>query len=209
MLRISLVVLILLAAAPVMAQSPYVAGSIGADISRFSHSESDLVPLPTDDSEVVSGSLRVGTAIGSNWGVDLEFERGGRSRSSGPAFIPLLQTGLPPSAILGTIATAISAIPIPIDSRSETRPRRSNPQATAWARQEVSNSVDLVYLAGIAFSRERSDTTDTVIPGPRLPPQTFRNTLIRYGTHPVVGVEARIGLTSKLRLIPGFRLQGL
>jgi hypothetical protein len=79
----------------------------------------------------------------------------------------------------------------------------------AWARQTLGSSVDLAYLGGIAFTRDRSDVSQSVTPGLRLPPTTYRSTVIEYATRPLVGVEARVGLTSRLRLIPGFRVQGL
>ena len=61
-------------AAAVHAQSPYVAATIGADVSRLSHTDSNLSSGPSGDSEVVSWSLRVGTDVGQNWGTELEFE---------------------------------------------------------------------------------------------------------------------------------------
>jgi hypothetical protein len=41
------------------------------------------------------------------------------------------------------------------------------------------------------------------------PNSAFRSTTISYGTRPLAGVEARIGFTSHVRLIPGVRLQGI
>ena len=55
------------------AQSPYVAATIGADVSRVSHTDSNLYSSPSNDAEVLSGSLRVGSSLGTNWGVELEF----------------------------------------------------------------------------------------------------------------------------------------
>src|SRR5437867_8937520 len=50
----------------ISAQSPYVAATIGADVSRVGHTDSNLSSTPSSGSEVVSGSVRVGTPVGEN-----------------------------------------------------------------------------------------------------------------------------------------------
>ena len=198
----------------ILAQSPYVAGAIGADVSRSSHASSSLYPSPSNDAEVLSGALRAGTFVGSNWGVELEFVRSGRTNEEGPQIVPLAQGGTFSGTFTvlpaGAAPNAIS-IPIPFDYRSEVRRRHESIDAVAWARQSVSGSVDLVYLGGVAFSRDRSDITQSIGPALRaiVPPTTFRSTFIQYDTRPLVGMEARIRFTSRIRLIPGFRLQAL
>ena len=62
--RLVLAVVFSLVAAVAHAQSPYVAATVGADVSRFSHSTSSLARIPSGDSEVISWSLRAGTAVG-------------------------------------------------------------------------------------------------------------------------------------------------
>ena len=208
----------------ISAQSPYVAGALAADVSRVGRTDSSFYSAPSTDSEVVSGALRVGTSIGPRWGVELEFVRSGRSNTQGSIAIPVLQAGfvsatigqaLPAGVVPGNIA-----FPVPFDYRSEMTRRTTTLDAVAWASQPVSGSVEIVYLGGIAFSRERSVMTHIVSPVLRttappptavvlLPTTTFRSALIQYDTRPLVGMEARIGLASKLRLVPGLRLQGL
>jgi hypothetical protein len=210
--------------APAMAQSPYVAGAIGADVSRVSHADSSLFSSPSSGAEVLSGALRVGTSVGPNWGVELEFARSGRTEEQGPIVSPLALAGSISGAIQGTstlttITQLLPAgtvpgsipIPIPFDYQSDVRTRHSSVDAVAWARQSVGGRVDLVYLGGIAFSRDRSDLTEAITPVLRTiaPPETFHSTFIDYATRPLVGMEARIKFTSRLRLIPGFRVQGL
>ena len=199
--------------APALAQSPYVAGAIGADVSRSSHGDSSFYPSPSNGSEVLSGALRVGTSINGLWGVELEYVRSGRSSDETPTFNPLAQavsTSVNFVQLLPGIAQSIP-IPFPYDYRSEIRRRHTSMNAVAWARQPVGGAVDLVYLAGIAFTRERSDVTQNIIPVVRtiVPPSPIRTTFTEYATRPLVGVEARIGLTSRLRLVPGLRVQGL
>jgi len=215
MVRVALVMALSLVAGPALAQSPYVAGAIGADVSRFSHATSNLYASPSNDAEVLSGALRVGTSVGSNWGVELEFVRAGRSHTEGPVVSPLLQAGsvsatitqlLPPGVVPGTIP-----IPVPFEYRSDVTRRHASVDAVAFVRQTAGSMVDLVYLGGLAFSRERADVAQSVVPVFRTiaSPATFRSTFIQYDTRPLVGMEARIRFTSRIRLIPGFRLQGL
>ena len=205
------------------AQSPYVAGAISADVARVSHADSSLYSTPTNDAEVLSGALRVGTSVGSNWGVELEFVRSGRTSEQRPLITPLAVTGgittnieqLLPAGVL----TGYTVSTIPFDYRSDVRRRHESVDAVAWVRQSIGGSVDLVYLGGLAFSRDRSDMTQSITPirgtpftlppAVILPPITYRSTLIEYSTRPLVGMEARIGLTSRLRLVPGIRVQGL
>jgi len=75
------------------------------------------------------------------------------------------------------------------------------------------SKVDLVYLAGVAFSHQRIEVSQTFPTVVRqllpVPAGSFRTTIVDYSTRPLVGAEARIGLTSHVRLIPGLRLQGL
>ena len=205
--------------APVRAQT-YVAGAIGADVSRVSHTDSSLISSPGNGAEVLSGALRVGTSVGSNWGVELEFARSGRSNEEGPIIGPLVETGVPTN-IAQLLPTGLvpGNIPIPFsfDYRLEVRRRQTSVDAVAWARQSAGGSVDLVYLGGIAFARDRSDVTESinVSPGPlsqairAFVPQSFSSSSIEYAARPLVGMEARIQLTSRLRLIPGLRVQGL
>jgi hypothetical protein len=207
-----LAVVLSLVAAAALAQSPYVAATVGADVSRFSHSTSSLTRLPSSDSEVISWSLRAGTSVGENWGVELEFVKSGRSRVEGPFGVqPLIPaTGTVPGGTI--IVSPLPNIPSPIAFQTDVRRSHSDFDTVAWARQRVAGSVDLVYLGGVAFSRQRSEITQTFptvlalfAPGGG----TFRTTTINYSTRPLVGAEARIALTSHMRLVPGIRLQGL
>ena len=63
MVRVAVAVLISFMAASARAQTPYVAGTIGADVARVSHTESNFVPNTSGNNEVWSASLRVGTAV--------------------------------------------------------------------------------------------------------------------------------------------------
>ena len=219
MVRLVLTLLVVLFAASVRAQSAYVAGTIGADVSRVSHTDSNFYSSP-DGTETLSGSVRVGSAIGPNWGVELEFVHSGRSHDQvTPSVQPLATatsiTGAPPVALQGFTFTSASANVIPIRFvQSDVRQSHSDLDALIWVRQGVGGTVDLVYLGGVAFSRQRTEITQNFptilgLLAPLPPNSAFRSTTISYGTRPLAGVEARIRFTSHVRLIPGVRLQGI
>jgi len=199
----------------ISAQSPYVAATIGADVSRVSHTDSNLYSSPSNDAEVLSGSLRVGSSLGTNWGVELEFVRSGRSHQSQFPIVSLLAGGVNIGSVAPIVAGGVSPVGIPISSivnfQTDVRSSHSDLDAVLWARQRLGGSIDMVYLGGLVFSRERVDVTQTFPAGIRAlaPSGGFRTTLIDYGTRPLVGVESRIRMTSHMRLMPGLRLQGL
>jgi hypothetical protein len=87
--------------------------------------------------------------------------------------------------------------------------------------QELSERVSLVYLAGMAFNRStfESESRFEILPLPPgfpLPPgitipgilPTTTKTVM-YGVRPLAGIEARIGLTEQVDLVPGLRLHGI
>ena len=219
MFRLVLTFVVVLFAAGARAQSAYVAGTIGADISRVTHADSNFSSSP-DGSETLSGSVRVGSALGPNWGVELEFVQSARSDDQvRPLVSPLAATtsitGAPAITVQGFTFTAASPNVIPIRYvESEIRQSHSDLDALLWARQAVGGSVDLVYLGGAAFSRQRTEVSQTFptilgLFAPLPPNSAFRSTTISYGVRPLAGIEARVGLTSHVRLIPGVRLQGI
>jgi hypothetical protein len=213
--RIAFACVLCFVAASARAQSPYVAGTIGADVSRVSHTDSSVYSSPSNDAEVVSGSLRVGTSLGEAWGVELEFVRSGRSHQSQiPIFSPLAG-GVNIASATSILSGGASPVGIPISSivnlQTDVRSSHSDLDAVLWARQRLGGSIDMVYLGGLVFSRERVDVTQTfpTVIRALVPSGGFRTTLIDYGTRPLVGVESRIRMTSHMRLMPGLRLQGV
>lgn len=220
MVRLALTLLVVLFAASARAQSAYVAGTIGADVSRVSHTDANFISSSPNGSETLSGSVRVGTAVGSSWGVELEFVQSAHSHDQVTPVVSPLATNTsiasaPVITLPGVTLTSASNSVIPIRFvESDIRQSHSDFDASVWVRQAVGGSVDLVYLGGIAFSRQRSEITQnfpTILGlfAPLPPNSAFRSTTISYGTRPLAGVEARIGFTSRVRLIPGVRLQGI
>src|SRR5205809_268374 len=86
----------------------------------------------------------------------------------------------------------VGAVSVPISSvvnfQTDVRSSHSDLDAVLWARQRFGGSIDMVYLGGLVFSRERVDVTQTFPTGIRAlaPSGGFRTTLIDYGTRPLV-----------------------
>jgi len=199
--------------APAWAQSPYVAGAIGAEIVRSTSVESSGSTFGSGNGESWSGAIRMGTLVAPRFGVELEFLRPGaiEGDGGGPFYIAadveravvgdLVAHGLVPNAAI-----------FPIISQ-QTRIRATTVSTLAFARQAVGARVDLVYLGGLGFSRVEHEI-EFGIPrqllaagGLILPPYRTRTT--RYGVGPIVGAEARIGMTEHARLVAGVRLHAL
>lgn len=218
MVAIVVALLFLLAAAPARAQAAYVAGSIGADVSRVNNTNSNVYAASSSSGdETISGSLRVGTAIGQNWGVELEFVHSGRSHiETAPGVLPVLasyELALAPTAAMPGSISASSVIAPIAYYQTDVRRTHSDLDGVIWARQRAGDSVDLVYLGGVAFSRERTVVTQNFPTGIRLlapvPNGRFQTTVIDYGTRPLAGIEARVRFTSHVSLLPGVRMQGI
>jgi hypothetical protein len=150
----------------------------------------------------------------------MEFVHSGRSHDQvTPLVSPLATatsiTGAAPTTLQGVTFNSASANVIPIRFvQSDIRQSHSDLDALIWVRQGVGGNIDLVYLGGIAFSRQRTEIAQdfrTILGlfAPLPPNSGFRTTTTSYGTRPLAGVEARVGFTSHVRLIPGVRLQGI
>lgn len=192
------------APAPASAQT-YVAAVLGADLARSYESSSDGVSYPGGDRDALSWALRAGTAFGSRWGVELEFNRGGELESQNS---PVTYAGL-----FDIPATAPGALSLIYPSPTvETEQRTMTWNATAWVKQPIGSRADLVVLAGSGFSQVTQETEfsfafPSQIPGITRAPYMTKSTA--YGAGPIVGVETRIRMTDHLELTPGLRVQSL
>jgi hypothetical protein len=195
-------------AAPAGAQGTYVGAALTADIVRFSHSETRGTNEQRGG-EAIGFALRVGTPLGSIWGVEAEFVYPSSiENESSPDVFPLF-----PLPTVGPIGTSIeSVIYPPISYQVRTAWRTSTLSTGVWARQGISERVALVYSGGAAFIRTRSDFEFIYTPPRQLGfialPSTSIET-VHYSVRPFVGIGARIGMTEHLELVPAVRLQGL
>jgi hypothetical protein len=202
-----------LLAAPAWAQSPYVAGAIGAEIMRSTSVESPGSTFGSGNGESWNGAIRVGTLVAPRFGVELEFLRPGaiEDHSNGPVYIAadIQRAVVGPLAAYGLV-TGGAIFPI---ISQQTRISATTLSTLAFARQAVGERVDLVYLGGLGFSRVVHEIELgiprllTAAGQPVVQPYSTRTT--RYGVGPIVGAETRIGMTEHARLVAGVRLHAL
>jgi hypothetical protein len=206
-------------ASPAFAQGPYVSASIGGDIVRVSGADG----VDTQGSgEAVSWSLRVGTPIASRFGVELEFAHPQEITETTTPDVRILKelqgvsyrfvdgVTVPGSYTVTPATVGLSPIVFPPINISVTTSQRNTTLATtAWVRQQVTSRFALQYLGGISFNRITREFSYSTTGVPNifagLVPRSQRS--IEYAVGPVVGTEARIGMTEHLQLVPGVRLQ--
>ncbi len=216
MLRLVLFLALVSTTRPAYAQSIYVAGALGADISLVSGQDSFGIGGPVGGGEALSGAARLGAELASRFGVELEVSRATERRTTS-------QPGLSP------LAGSLSAFLPEVDFRTRT----TTISTTASIRQQVSDNVALAYLGGVVFHRTDSQIEyrglrglaaagslagsgilslragiDPVLPvGLVLPFSRVES--VQYGAGPVVGFEAHIALGDHLQVTPGLRMHGL
>ena len=202
---------LLAAAGTSWAQPAYVGASLMGDIVRTTHTESGGFDGSSGGGEAVGFALRVGTGLGSNWGVELEYARPSVVKKGGELVYPLFASPLTPeqqAAILASLPNAPAIFPpiFPIPRATETRDRHSSVSAVLWANQRVTERVALVYLGGVAFNRFDREYGYSFDFAPTL---FSVSQTVTYSARPVVGLESWIGLTEHVTLMPGLRLLGI
>jgi hypothetical protein len=195
------------------AQSTYVGAALVGDVLRSTHSESTFGLDVPSGGEAIGFALRVGTPLGSRWGIELEFARPGEIEAEFSGAIPLAN-----SVELLTAARApggISPVQLfssPVPYRLRSTQRHSTLTPTVWFTQNLSPKISLVYLAGMGFYRATSESEsrfDILPAGITIPIVLPSIKTVTYGVRPVAGFEARIKLTDQVDLVPGVRLHGL
>lgn len=202
------------------AQSIYVAGALGADISLASGQESVGFSVPMGGGEALSGAARLGTVLNDRFGVELEVSRAGEIRNTSRSGGPLPLAG---------------ALPIFLPE-IESRTRITTVSTTASLRQQVGDRVALVYLGGIVFHRTDSRMDyrglralpalggvtlggsgfafgdlqfDRIVTPVGIALPSTRVESVRYGAGPVVGFEAHIGYGEHFLIVPSIRMHSL
>ncbi|MET0212021.1 MAG: hypothetical protein ABW292_03410 [Vicinamibacterales bacterium] len=196
--------------APAAAQGTYVGAALTGDIVRFSHSETRGINERRSGGEAIGVALRVGTPLGSIWGVEAEFVYPSSiENESSPDVFPLFPLGgIVPIDVPGFG----SVIYPPISYQVRTSWRTSTFSTGVWARHDISERVALVYSGGAAFNRTENEFEFIYTPPPRLGIITLPSALtetVLYSVRPFAGIGARIGMTEHLELVPSVRLQGL
>jgi hypothetical protein len=188
-----------------LAQSAYVVGSIGADISRGRRAANEGFSPPGGGGEALSGALRLGVVPQDRWGIELEIAKSAEmtERSSTQR-----SPTIPDFIFFEGFGRVLDF---------EHRERAMTISTMGSARQRISASVELVYLGGVVFYRISEETrTAQVLRGLRIlrPVElgldlSFDSQTVSYGAGPVAGFEAHIGLGEHMRIVPGIRLHGI
>ena len=217
-MRLVLGVLLLTAlASTASAQSTYIGASFIGDVVRTSGSS---FGGGAGNGETFGGALRVGTPLGQQWGVELEFARTGEIEMMPAGVFPAggieWSSGASGSFSFTDVTASALIFPAP---RFESERRLATISTLLWWNHELSDRVSLVYLGGVAFTRTTWDVRISYpdFPVPPLPLPLGRPTIFpppdlnqettSYGADVAVGFEGRIGMTDHLRLVPGIRLQ--
>jgi hypothetical protein len=188
------------------AEGPYVGVSLVGDLLRRGFYEGGGIGRQDASDEALGFSLRLGVPLGAQWGVETEFVR--------PAAV---ERGFPDGPLPLFLQ---SALPVgPFRYQVETSERTTSFVATAWARHAMSVRTSLVFHGGLAVHRywQLTDASFSIFEsGPIRPgisifpvPTPTRTEAVSYSMRPVVGVEARIGMTEHVALVPSFRVHGI
>jgi hypothetical protein len=216
-------VLMALGARPSSGQSAYVSAALVGDVLLNTHVETSLGRDASSGGEAIGFALRVGTPLGSRWGVELEFTRAGEIESEFDGVIPLGSgvvsttswTSLPPGSVPVEIDALFPILQRPTSYSLQTTQRHSTLSTAVWMNQELSQRVSLVYLAGMGFYRTTFENESRFGNRPLPPGISIPNIFpsitktVTYGVRPLAGIEARIELTEHVDLVPGVRLHGL
>jgi hypothetical protein len=204
---------VFLAAPAAQAQTPYIGASASADVVRFSGAVDGVFDF-NGDGEAFGWSVRAGVPLGERWGIDAEFVRAGNVESDAtfpvdfPSELPFPPSSLTPSQVnLGVFTFIPSSLEFSRKERFDTL------STTAWYRQDITGRFSLVYLGGLAFVRASREVTLPSFDfwcagGPGFPPlcdDTVETTVeesVSYSAAPTVGIEAKIGLTDRLSVVP-------
>ena len=84
--------------------------------------------------------------------------------------------------------------------------------AVAWAEQQLSARMALVFLGGVGFVRSQQEFSVSYSPllgpSPTIFPPYATETVV-YGVGALAGFEARLGLSDRAQLVPGIRLHAI
>jgi hypothetical protein len=208
------VLLVAAAVRPGYAQGAYVSASLTGDVLRLNSVEG-AGGSGSSGGEAIGFALRLGTELGSKWGVEAEFARPAEIESDlSPGIVPLAYNVTVSPTLPGVTTLPDSVVYPRFTYRFRTSQRTTTISAGLWARQELSRSVSLMYIGGAGFHRRTEDASITVEPGPILAampvifPPTSTST-ITYETGAFAGIEGRFNLTEHAHLVAGVRLHGL
>ena len=214
--RVTIVVASLLAASSAWAQGVYVGGAVGAEAVRTSSTESGGITYENGSGDAFAGAIRVGTFLTDHVGLELEYFRPGEIESDAGGPIYLTESSAVWSSImadspLGSLPSLGSTFPSIISQSM--RVRTSTMSALLTAKQSLGGKVDLVYLGGVGFSRVVREIEygfpGGILPLPPSIQRSYSSRTTQYAAGPVVGIEARAGMTDHAQVVVGLRMHTL
>jgi hypothetical protein len=185
------------------AQAPYVTAAVSVDIVRGS----GVRGLEPTGGEALGGTLRIGSPIGSVWGVELEVGRSGDIRRGAPVQLArwVVDSMQPP---INRVTAIFPPPAIKADSQL------TSFTTALWWRQRVNDRFDLRYLGGATFARTRV-RMEVDFPWQPFPlfdrglesvSRAVEQDAVDYSVGVTVGIETGITMTDHLRFVPGVRL---
>jgi hypothetical protein len=212
-MRVAIGLVLLFGCTSAASAQTYIGASFIGDIVRQS-GQRDLNP---GNGETFGGALRVGTTLGSQWGVEFEFARTGEIDVS-----PTL-AAFSRGSFTVTSSSADEVFPIqtfPAFTEISAQRQLATLSTMLFWQHSIGDRVTLAYLGGVSFtrvdSRLRIDYEDIIFPPSPLPgfplplprPRpTIESESVTYDADVAVGFEGRIGMTEHVKLVPGIRLQ--
>ena len=199
------------AAAPAFAQGGYIGAYLVGDIVRVD--QYDNRSGDNGNGEALGFGLRLGSAIASRWGVEVEFVRPGEITSDQTSqILPALAEATvigPPGASLPSLPPDSILFP-PYNFRFQARQRQTTLSTSLWVRQSITKSFSLAYIGGVAFGRTSTEVEVSYVPvrPTILPISPSVSEATSYDIGPMVGVEGRIRMGKQVDLVPGIRLHG-
>jgi hypothetical protein len=205
MTRVLIAVCLVLSPSLVCGQSVYVGAAAGMDTTVATHFEINGQPQMEQGGSAPAVAGRAGLVLGSRWGAEVEvsytttIERtvDGANRLVPPPIIG----GIPPVAVFPSLTI-------------ESEQRSAAVNALGWVSYSASARLDLVLLAGVAFSRIEIDEQRSFELPQLFPPgfpafQPQETNAVVYGAGPVVGIEGRLAFGDRFRVVPGLRFSSV
>jgi len=164
------------------AEGPYVSVSAVADVKRFSGDPATNVL----DGQAAGIAAAFGSSLGARWDLEVGFDAPRDSANSRPRVV--------------TVRREV------ISLQSRTRNRALSVEALIRFRARRAGRVQIGYLCGLSFLRLHrhfdtlapADTPESLVPRP--------TELLSYGMAPTVGVDAHLGVTDHLIVVPAVRV---
>src|SRR5262245_22167049 len=144
------------AAAPAFAQGGYIGAYLVGDIVRVD--QYDSRSGDNGNGEALGFGLRLGSALASRWGVEVEYVRPGEIDSDQTSqILPATYSALYTVDVAGRAGASIPIVPPdsivfpPYSFRFQSTQRRTTLATSLWLRQSITKSFSLAYIGGVAF----------------------------------------------------------